>query len=231
MAADWGSKNKALVDAIFTESEPAAHMPRAPEAKAMLEKERRSVPPGNVATLTALFAWLLVTGAVKDVVRCGSAAFWALTLSIAPLVAAVMAVVRRRLIGKQRLKADVRALCPALRAAPPVSSCLMPSPKTCIGRAALCPRRCEPCDSRTRGTLGVATMQVGLVPEVGDINWTPRTTLTYPAACSCAGVIAGMFGVGGGIVKGPLMLHLGVLPEVAAATSATMILFTAGARP
>jgi uncharacterized membrane protein YfcA len=69
-------------------------------------------------------------------------------------------------------------------------------------------------------------VQVGLVPEEGDIEWTPQTTLTHPAACSFAGIIAGMFGVGGGIVKGPLMLHLGVLPEVAAATSATMILFT-----
>jgi uncharacterized membrane protein YfcA len=76
---------------------------------------------------------------------------------------------------------------------------------------------------------GGACLQVGLVPEVGDIRWTPTTTITYPAACSFAGVIAGMFGVGGGIVKGPLMLHLGSLPEVAAATSATMILFTAGA--
>ncbi|KAF6250805.1 hypothetical protein COO60DRAFT_1679559 [Scenedesmus sp. NREL 46B-D3] len=34
--------------------------------------------------------------------------------------------------------------------------------------------------------------------------------------------------LGGGIVKGPLMLELGVSPEVAAATSATMIMFTAG---
>lgn len=69
-------------------------------------------------------------------------------------------------------------------------------------------------------------MQVGVAPEAGDIVWTPDTTLRYPLLCSGAGVIAGMFGVGGGIVKGPLMLHLGVLPEVAAATSATMILFT-----
>jgi uncharacterized membrane protein YfcA len=36
------------------------------------------------------------------------------------------------------------------------------------------------------------------------------------------------FAQGGGIVKGPLMLELGVCPEVAAATSATMIMFTAG---
>lgn len=69
---------------------------------------------------------------------------------------------------------------------------------------------------------------VGLTPEVGDIKWCPDTTIKYPLVCSMAGLIAGMFGVGGGIIKGPLMLALGVLPEVAAATSATMIFFTAG---
>ena len=35
-----------------------------------------------------------------------------------------------------------------------------------------------------------------------------------------------MFGVGGGIVKGPLMLHMGVHPFVASATCAVMIMFT-----
>ncbi len=39
--------------------------------------------------------------------------------------------------------------------------------------------------------------------------------------------MAGMFGIGGGIVKGPLMLALGVEPNVASATAATMIFFTA----
>ena len=37
---------------------------------------------------------------------------------------------------------------------------------------------------------------------------------------------AGMFGVGGGIVKGPLMLAMGVHPKVSSASSACMILFT-----
>lgn len=59
-----------------------------------------------------------------------------------------------------------------------------------------------------------------------DVEWTPRTISVYPALCTFAGVAAGMFGVGGGIIKGPLMLEMGVPPEVAAATSATMILFT-----
>eukprot|EP01026_Neomeris_dumetosa_P084353 TRINITY_DN9883_c0_g1_i7.p2 TRINITY_DN9883_c0_g1~~TRINITY_DN9883_c0_g1_i7.p2 ORF type:complete len:130 (-),score=7.44 TRINITY_DN9883_c0_g1_i7:609-998(-) len=37
-----------------------------------------------------------------------------------------------------------------------------------------------------------------------------------------------MFGLGGGVIKAPLLLAMNVLPEVAVATSATMILFTAG---
>ena len=60
----------------------------------------------------------------------------------------------------------------------------------------------------------------------GDIRWSPRNTLVYPSICALAGFFAGMFGVGGGIVKGPLMLAMDVHPAVSAATSATMILFT-----
>jgi hypothetical protein len=41
-------------------------------------------------------------------------------------------------------------------------------------------------------------------------------------------LVTGLFGIGGGVVKGPLMLELGVPPDAAAATSATMIMFTAG---
>lgn len=60
----------------------------------------------------------------------------------------------------------------------------------------------------------------------GDIEWTPRATIIYPCICCIAGFMAGMFGVGGGIVKGPLMLAMNVHPAVSSATSATMILFT-----
>lgn len=60
----------------------------------------------------------------------------------------------------------------------------------------------------------------------GDIEWNPETTIRYPAVCTLAGLFAGLFGVGGGIVKGPLMLEMGVAPSVASATAATMILFT-----
>lgn len=60
----------------------------------------------------------------------------------------------------------------------------------------------------------------------GEVVWTKRNVVVYPAVCSLAGLVAGMFGVGGGIVKGPLMLEMGLLPDVAAASSATMIMFT-----
>merc|ERR1712137_1114387 len=41
-----------------------------------------------------------------------------------------------------------------------------------------------------------------------------------------AGIFAGMFGIGGGIIKGPLLFALGVHPSVSSASSACMILFT-----
>eukprot|EP00558_Chaetoceros_sp_UNC1202_P005381 CAMPEP_0197238736 /NCGR_PEP_ID=MMETSP1429-20130617/5265_1 /TAXON_ID=49237 /ORGANISM="Chaetoceros sp., Strain UNC1202" /LENGTH=299 /DNA_ID=CAMNT_0042697985 /DNA_START=41 /DNA_END=940 /DNA_ORIENTATION=+ len=60
----------------------------------------------------------------------------------------------------------------------------------------------------------------------GDIKWDGKATTIYPAICALAGFFAGMFGVGGGIVKGPLMLAMGVHPKVSSASSACMILFT-----
>jgi len=63
----------------------------------------------------------------------------------------------------------------------------------------------------------------------GDVEWDHTNTIRYPLICSIAGLCAGMFGIGGGIVKGPLMLEMGVRPEVCSATSATMILFTSAA--
>ena len=65
--------------------------------------------------------------------------------------------------------------------------------------------------------------------EPGEVVWTSANSISFPAVSTLAGVVAGFFGVGGGIVKGPLMLEMGVTPEVAAATSITMILFTSSA--
>jgi len=70
--------------------------------------------------------------------------------------------------------------------------------------------------------------KLGYPFQEGDVMWTAGTSIMCPLVCLLAGLFAGMFGVGGGIVQGPVMLEMGVLPEVAASTTAFLILFTAG---
>lgn len=60
----------------------------------------------------------------------------------------------------------------------------------------------------------------------GDCMWDDSKFFVYPLVAILAGVIAAWFGLGGGIVKGPLLMELGLLPEVVVATSSTMMLFT-----
>jgi uncharacterized membrane protein YfcA len=67
---------------------------------------------------------------------------------------------------------------------------------------------------------------IGYTFVKGDIQWDSSNTIYYSSICSVAGLFAGLFGIGGGIVKSPLMLQMGVHPLVASATCATMILFT-----
>lgn len=60
-----------------------------------------------------------------------------------------------------------------------------------------------------------------------DIQWdNPRYTVTYPLLCIVAGMFAGLLGIGGALVKGPLMLSMGIHPVVTSSTCATMIFFT-----
>jgi hypothetical protein len=40
---------------------------------------------------------------------------------------------------------------------------------------------------------------VGLT-GLGDIDWTPRSTLVYPAVCISVGLLAGLLGQGGGFI-------------------------------
>lgn len=44
--------------------------------------------------------------------------------------------------------------------------------------------------------------KVGYKYAKGDIEWNEWATIKYPCICFFAGFFAGMFGVGGGIVKG-----------------------------
>eukprot|EP00899_Mesostigma_viride_P002891 jgi/Mesvir1/12602/Mv17928-RA.3 len=60
----------------------------------------------------------------------------------------------------------------------------------------------------------------------GDIPWWPKQLIIYPLVSLGAGVLAGMVGIGGGMIMGPVLLQCGVLPEVTAATSAFMVFFS-----
>lgn len=62
-------------------------------------------------------------------------------------------------------------------------------------------------------------------PRAGAaLTWTRATTLLVPALCFTAGVAAGLLGIGGGMLIGPLLLELGVDPLAVAATGAFVVL-------
>lgn len=60
----------------------------------------------------------------------------------------------------------------------------------------------------------------------GDVKWNILSTTFYPLLSFLAGASAGSLGVGGGLIKGPILIEMGLLPEVVVATSSFMILFT-----
>jgi uncharacterized membrane protein YfcA len=59
-----------------------------------------------------------------------------------------------------------------------------------------------------------------------DPIWDFSKIRSYCLFTFIAGVIAGLIGIGGGMILGPLMLVMGVYPQVSAATTATMIVLT-----
>ncbi|OQR80976.1 hypothetical protein ACHHYP_20842 [Achlya hypogyna] len=64
----------------------------------------------------------------------------------------------------------------------------------------------------------------------GDVHWTKRMTqVVFPLYCLVAGIAAGLLGIGGGMVKGPVMLENGILPVVQTSSASFMILFTSSA--
>ncbi|KAG1710841.1 hypothetical protein DVH05_013565 [Phytophthora capsici] len=72
-------------------------------------------------------------------------------------------------------------------------------------------------------------VSVNYVFAAGDVRWTKETVVRFPLACAGAGLIAGLFGVGGGLVTGPLMIEMGIVPEVASSTTALMVLYSSAA--
>jgi len=59
-----------------------------------------------------------------------------------------------------------------------------------------------------------------------DVLWDFQKLRFYSFFTFLAGIVAGLIGIGGGMVLGPLMIVMGVHPSVSTATTATMILLT-----
>jgi len=64
-------------------------------------------------------------------------------------------------------------------------------------------------------------------PDYRDLKWTDETLRQYPAIAILAGVAAGLLGIGGGMVIGPLFIQLDMQPKVGSSSCAFMILWTA----
>ena len=60
-----------------------------------------------------------------------------------------------------------------------------------------------------------------------DMQWTYEQLGKFPKVAVLAGVAAGLLGIGGGMVIGPLFLQIGMEPQVGTASCAFMILWTA----
>jgi uncharacterized membrane protein YfcA len=60
-----------------------------------------------------------------------------------------------------------------------------------------------------------------------DIKWTGMSVfLKFPMYSFLSGMLAGLLGIGGGLILGPLLLELGLHPIVSTATSNFLVLFT-----
>lgn len=62
--------------------------------------------------------------------------------------------------------------------------------------------------------------------QADDPIWDSESLRFYGSFTFVAGIVAGLIGIGGGMVLGPLMLVMGIHPRVSSATTATMIVLT-----
>jgi len=71
----------------------------------------------------------------------------------------------------------------------------------------------------------VITVYYGLV-ATREVGWSTGSVATYQVVSVATGLLAGLVGVGGGLILSPFFLLTGMEPAVAVGTSATCVLFT-----
>eukprot|EP00968_Pinguiococcus_pyrenoidosus_P017361 scaffold1726_cov260-Pinguiococcus_pyrenoidosus.AAC.6 len=70
-------------------------------------------------------------------------------------------------------------------------------------------------------------VEAGFLYVEGDLKWDNDTIRRFPIISWIAGVAAALLGIGGGMILGPVMLDIGIVPQVATATNGFSIIFTA----
>eukprot|EP01063_Lacrimia_lanifica_P039484 TRINITY_DN8685_c0_g3_i2.p1 TRINITY_DN8685_c0_g3~~TRINITY_DN8685_c0_g3_i2.p1 ORF type:complete len:526 (+),score=203.00 TRINITY_DN8685_c0_g3_i2:69-1646(+) len=73
---------------------------------------------------------------------------------------------------------------------------------------------------------GLRRQAAGVPMVQGDPTWDYAKCFFYAKWTFVAGIVAGLIGIGGGMVLGPLMLQMNILPQVSTATTATMVVLT-----
>merc|ERR1719323_1677716 len=61
---------------------------------------------------------------------------------------------------------------------------------------------------------------------INEANWKREQVVAYLVMGTVTGCLAGLVGIGGGLIFSPFFLIMGVDPSVAVATSSTCVIFT-----
>jgi uncharacterized membrane protein YfcA len=69
-------------------------------------------------------------------------------------------------------------------------------------------------------------LSIGYPYNSSDIKWETKMFFKFPLYSFVSGLMAGLLGIGGGLILGPLLLELGLHPLVSTATSNFLVLFT-----
>jgi len=67
--------------------------------------------------------------------------------------------------------------------------------------------------------------EIGFEYTSHDLHWNKKLIIKFPIYALISGIAAGMLGIGGGLILGPLLLGIGLHPIVSSATSNFLVLF------
>ena len=69
-------------------------------------------------------------------------------------------------------------------------------------------------------------INIGYKYNEQDIKWNTEMFIKFPIYGFFSGLLAGLLGIGGGLIIGPLLLEIGLHPIISTATTNFLVLFT-----